>query len=59
MAICWLKLHAQIADPFMFAGSVRHNLDPFSEFGDARLWEVLEAVSEWVLGWVGECVGAC
>jgi hypothetical protein len=28
----------------MFSGSVRHNLDPFDNHGDAELWEVLQAV---------------
>jgi len=31
-------------DPVLFTGSVRYNLDPFSEATDARLWEVLEQV---------------
>jgi ATP-binding cassette subfamily C (CFTR/MRP) protein 1 len=31
-------------DPFMFSGTVRHNLDPFSNHQDAQLWEVLTAV---------------
>lgn len=31
-------------DPFMFSGTVRHNLDPFSGHQDAQLWEVLAAV---------------
>jgi ABC-type multidrug transport system fused ATPase/permease subunit len=29
----------------MFSGTVRQNLDPFDEFQDERLWEVLAAVS--------------
>lgn len=32
-------------DPFMFSGSVRHNLDPFQKFDDDQLWRVLDAVS--------------
>jgi ABC-type multidrug transport system fused ATPase/permease subunit len=31
-------------DPFMFSGTVRHNLDPFRGHGDDELWEVLGAV---------------
>ena len=31
-------------DPFMFSGTVRHNLDPFRSHGDEELWEVLGAV---------------
>ena len=31
-------------DPFMFGGSVRTNLDPFSEHTDAALWEALGRV---------------
>lgn len=32
-------------DPFMFSGSVRHNLDPFERHNDAELWEVLRDVN--------------
>jgi ABC-type multidrug transport system fused ATPase/permease subunit len=28
----------------LFSGSIRENLDPFGEHGDARLWEALEKV---------------
>ena len=31
-------------DPVLFCGSVRYNLDPFEEFSDAKLWDVLEQV---------------
>eukprot|EP00197_Chlamydomonas_leiostraca_P002886 CAMPEP_0202857580 /NCGR_PEP_ID=MMETSP1391-20130828/470_1 /ASSEMBLY_ACC=CAM_ASM_000867 /TAXON_ID=1034604 /ORGANISM="Chlamydomonas leiostraca, Strain SAG 11-49" /LENGTH=1463 /DNA_ID=CAMNT_0049536397 /DNA_START=117 /DNA_END=4508 /DNA_ORIENTATION=- len=31
-------------DPFMFSGSVRKNLDPFSAHADTALWEVLDKV---------------
>ena len=31
-------------DPFMFSGTVRANLDPFSTHTDERLWEVIDAV---------------
>src|SRR5439155_16549792 len=31
-------------DPVVFKGSVRHNLDPFGEHSDERLWQVLEEV---------------
>ena len=31
-------------DPFMFAGTIRTNLDPFDEHPDVALWEVLEKV---------------
>lgn len=30
-------------DPMLFAGTVRLNLDPFSEFDDAALWDALES----------------
>ncbi|CAD7092877.1 unnamed protein product [Hermetia illucens] len=30
--------------PVLFSGSVRYNLDPFEEYSDAKLWEVLEEV---------------
>lgn len=41
-----LSIHPPYApqDPFMFSGTVRLNLDPFAEYSDASLWEVLEAV---------------
>jgi ATP-binding cassette subfamily C (CFTR/MRP) protein 4 len=31
-------------DPVLFSGSVRYNLDPFNEYSDTQLWEVLEQV---------------
>jgi len=31
-------------DPVLFSGSMRYNLDPFNEYSDAQLWEVLEQV---------------
>ena len=42
------KLRSVIAvipqDPVLFAGNIRTNLDPFGEYDDARLFEVLEHV---------------
>ena len=32
-------------DPVMFSSTVRFNLDPFNDFNDTELWEVLESVS--------------
>ena len=29
-------------DPVLFTGSLRMNLDPFGEFSDQQLWQVLE-----------------
>ena len=29
----------------LFSGSVRSNLDPFSQFSDPQLWEVLDLVA--------------
>lgn len=29
-------------DPVMFSGSVRENLDPFSEYGDDEVWWALD-----------------
>ena len=34
-----------VQDPFMFSGSVRRNLDPFSNYSDVEVWQALEAVS--------------
>ena len=31
-------------DPVLFSGSVRYNLDPFGEYQDQQLWDVLEQV---------------
>lgn len=31
-------------DPILFSGTIRKNLDPFSEFSDKQLWDALEAV---------------
>ncbi|KAG0073766.1 Multidrug resistance-associated protein 1, partial [Podila epicladia] len=39
-----LRKHLAIIpqDPTLFAGTVRENLDPFDQVGDAELWEALE-----------------
>lgn len=31
-------------DPILFGGTIRKNLDPFSEYSDTQLWDALEAV---------------
>ena len=31
-------------DPVLFSGTMRYNLDPFEEFSDPELWDVLEQV---------------
>ncbi|EFA79345.1 hypothetical protein PPL_07763 [Heterostelium album PN500] len=31
-------------DPVMFSGTLRENLDPFVEYTDAELWELLESI---------------
>lgn len=31
-------------DPILFGGTIRKNLDPFSEFSEKQLWDALEAV---------------
>ena len=41
-------------DPFMFNGTVRHNLDPFDTAQDHELWQVRR-----MCGWVDECVCVC
>jgi ATP-binding cassette subfamily C (CFTR/MRP) protein 4 len=32
-------------DPQLFSGTIRYNLDPFSEFPDDEIWKALRAVS--------------
>ena len=34
-------------DPVLFSGTMRYNLDPFDEYGDMELWNVLEQVSHY------------
>lgn len=31
-------------EPMLFSGSLRKNLDPWDEYSDKQLWEVLEEV---------------
>ena len=39
-------------DPVLFSGTMRYNLDPFSDFSDAELWDVLEQVGRHEEPWV-------
>ena len=34
-----------VQDPVLFSGTVRYNLDPFDEYKDHQMWDVLEEVS--------------
>ena len=36
-------------DPVLFSGTMRYNLDPFGDFSDAALWDVLEQVERGVV----------
>jgi ATP-binding cassette subfamily C (CFTR/MRP) protein 4 len=31
-------------DPVVFSGAIRYNLDPFDQFGDEQLWDVIQEV---------------
>ncbi|KAK9145296.1 hypothetical protein Sjap_005199 [Stephania japonica] len=44
-----LRSHLAIIpqDPTLFHGSVRHNLDPLSQYTDERIWEVLGKCQLW------------
>ena len=33
-----------IQDPVLFSGTVRYNLDPFDEYQNHQIWDVLEEV---------------
>ena len=48
-------------DPVMFTASLRYNLDPFSEYTDGQIWEVLERVQlkEAVENMAGQLVSDC
>lgn len=55
----WLM--STLQDPVLFSGSLRMNLDPFDEYSDVQLWQVLEHahlkkfVSEIEAGLLYEC----
>ena len=45
LALLRSKLGIIPQDPVMFSSTVRFNLDPFSQYEDAEIWEVLRAVN--------------
>ena len=45
--ICCSEIYTSVCmiqDPVLFSGTVRYNLDPFSELADHQLWDALEEV---------------
>ncbi|CAH1985088.1 unnamed protein product [Acanthoscelides obtectus] len=46
VSLPYLRKHISIIpqEPVLFSASVRYNLDPFEEFGDAEIWRALEEV---------------
>lgn len=44
-----------IQDPVLFSGTVRYNLDPFNEYQDDQLWNVLEEVRMYICASVCVC----
>jgi len=48
-----VKLSIIPQNPVLLAGTLRRNLDPFSEYSDDRIWEALDVVQ--LKTRIGEC----
>ena len=44
-----MPLCCVIQDPVLFSGTVKYNLDPFNEYQDDQLWNVLEEVHSYIV----------
>jgi ABC-type multidrug transport system fused ATPase/permease subunit len=43
-----MATHFYFQDPVIFSGTMRKNIDPFDEYNDVELWNVLEEVNRGV-----------